>query len=106
MLSQSKVAQQVATTAPDSVKSLNVVYFPQLGGAMIALRDVFGITSFIGFLICVPMLEEWSDEGQVNHLDGWTFQVRDDHYSFWYPAEAFFCSSLPSRARSYVVRAC
>jgi len=30
--SQSKVAQQVASTAPDSVETLNVVYFPQLGG--------------------------------------------------------------------------
>jgi len=81
MSPQSKVAQQVATTAPDSIKSLNVVYFPQLGGTMIVLRDVFGITSFTGFLICVPMLEEWSDEGQINHLDGWTFQVRDVYYS-------------------------
>lgn len=52
---------------------------------MIALCGVFGITLFTGFLICVPMLEEWSDGGQVNHFDGWTFQVRDVtiHSSTW-----------------------
>jgi len=45
---------------------------------MITSHDALGITSFTGFLICVPMLEEWSNEGegQVDDLDGWTFQVR------------------------------
>ncbi|KAF8158870.1 muts domain V-domain-containing protein [Mycena galopus ATCC 62051] len=39
----SKVAEQICQTVPpDYASSLNVVYFPQLG-----------------FLICVPMLEEW-----------------------------------------------
>lgn len=42
----------------DYAASLNVVYFPQLG-----------------FLICVPMLEEWQDGGIVV-LEGWNFQVR------------------------------
>ena len=77
---QAKVAQQVASTAPDVVKTLNVVYFPQLGRMTIVLwRDPQDITSSTGFLICVPMLEEWSSAGQINDLDGWTFQVRDDH---------------------------
>ena len=91
--SQSKVAQQVATTVPDSVKSLNVVYFPQLGEAMAVFRDMPGTTSFTGFLICIPMLDEWSEEDQVNHLDGWTFQVRDLYHSSvllkYFPAVLF-----------------
>jgi len=28
-----------------------------------------------GFLICVPMLDEWRMEGGIQPLDGWTFQV-------------------------------
>ncbi|KAF9783468.1 muts domain V-domain-containing protein [Thelephora terrestris] len=61
-----KVAQQVASTAPDVVKTLNVVYFPQLG-----------------FLICVPMLEEWSSRGQINDLDGWTFQFSSEAHVYF-----------------------
>jgi len=72
---QSKVAQQVAATAPEGIKSLNVVYFPQLGGSMATHLDVLDITQPAGFLICIPMLEEWSHEGRINDLDGWTFQV-------------------------------
>jgi hypothetical protein len=78
--SQSKVAHQVASTAPDGIGSLNVVYFPQLGRAMITRSGMPDTTSFTGFLICVPMLEEWSDGGQIDDLDGWTFQVRDVYY--------------------------
>ncbi|KAF9644907.1 hypothetical protein BDM02DRAFT_3157041 [Thelephora ganbajun] len=59
-----KVAQQVASTAPDIVKSLNVVYFPQLG-----------------FLICVPVLEEWSSQGQINDLDDLDTHIGDLHSS-------------------------
>lgn len=44
--------------------------------------DMLDMTLCIGFLICVPMLEEWSSEGQINDLDGWTFQVRGVHYLF------------------------
>ncbi|KAH9841446.1 DNA mismatch repair protein MutS [Rhodofomes roseus] len=56
----SRVAQQISETIPpDYASSLNVVYFPQLG-----------------FLICVPMLEEWKTDAGVQVLDGWTFQVR------------------------------
>ncbi|KAI0662083.1 DNA mismatch repair protein MutS [Cubamyces menziesii] len=54
----SKVAMQVSATIPaDYASSLNVVYFPQLG-----------------FLVCVPMQEEWQGESGVEVLDGWTFQ--------------------------------
>ena len=29
----------------------------------------------IGFLVCVPMLEEWKSGDGIEVLDGWTFQV-------------------------------
>ncbi|KAH9080364.1 DNA mismatch repair protein MutS [Lactarius deliciosus] len=55
----SKVAEGISPTVPqDYATSLNVVYFPQLG-----------------FLVCVPMLEEWRSGDGVEVLDGWTFQV-------------------------------
>ncbi|KAG1881991.1 DNA mismatch repair protein MutS [Suillus tomentosus] len=55
----SKVAEQICQKIPvDYTASLNVVYFPQLG-----------------FLICVPMQEEWTTEGGIEVLDGWSFQV-------------------------------
>jgi hypothetical protein len=28
-----------------------------------------------GFLVCVPMLEEWKSGDGIEVLDGWTFQV-------------------------------
>ncbi|KAF9221022.1 hypothetical protein BS17DRAFT_713109 [Gyrodon lividus] len=55
----SKVAEQISQTIPvDYAESLNVVYFPQLG-----------------FLITVPMLEEWESEAGIQVLDGWSFQA-------------------------------
>ncbi|KAH9932680.1 DNA mismatch repair protein MutS [Epithele typhae] len=55
----SKVAVKVSSTIPpDYTSTLNVVYFPQLG-----------------FLICVPMKEEWKTEAGIDVLEGWTFQV-------------------------------
>ncbi|KAJ6559109.1 DNA mismatch repair protein MutS [Mycena vulgaris] len=55
----SKVAEQVCQTVPpDYASSLNIVYFPQLG-----------------FLICVPMLEEWKTPEGIKVIDGWSFQV-------------------------------
>ncbi|KAI9573599.1 DNA mismatch repair protein MutS [Boletus coccyginus] len=55
----SKVAEQISQTVPeDYAESLNVVYFPQLG-----------------FLITVPMREEWETETGIKVLDGWSFQV-------------------------------
>ncbi|KAF8073753.1 DNA mismatch repair protein MutS [Lyophyllum atratum] len=55
----SKVAEQICENVPrDYAASLNVVYFPQLG-----------------FLICVPMLEEWQTEKGIQVIEGWSFQV-------------------------------
>ncbi|KAH7919581.1 hypothetical protein BV22DRAFT_1108014 [Leucogyrophana mollusca] len=77
----SKVAEQISQTIPaDYAPSLNVVYFPQLG-----------------FLICVPMLEEWKTEDGITVLDGWTFQVA---ITSLYPAPHAL-TSLPL-ARSHV----
>ncbi|KAG2102216.1 DNA mismatch repair protein MutS [Suillus discolor] len=57
-----KVAEQICQKIPvDYTASLNVVYFPQLG-----------------FLICVPMQEEWTTEEGIKVLDGWSFQANMD----------------------------
>ncbi|KAI0697886.1 DNA mismatch repair protein MutS [Cytidiella melzeri] len=66
----SSVAKHVSSTVPsDYATSLNVVYFPQLG-----------------FLISVPMLEQWKDGG-IDVLDGWSFQVHlNKHIGDVYPA--------------------
>ncbi|KAJ6585066.1 DNA mismatch repair protein MutS [Mycena capillaripes] len=57
----SKVAEQICQTVPpDYVTSLNIVYFPQLG-----------------FLICVPMLEEWKTPEGIKVIDGWSFQSQE-----------------------------
>ncbi|KAJ7147040.1 DNA mismatch repair protein MutS [Mycena crocata] len=62
----SKVAEQICQTVPpDYASSLNIVYFPQLG-----------------FLICVPMLEEWKTPEGIQVIDGWSFQVRSSHVYF------------------------
>ncbi|KAL1736511.1 DNA mismatch repair protein MutS [Schizophyllum commune] len=50
----SNIAEQMSQTVPaEFAESLNVVYFPQLG-----------------FLVCVPMLEEWKDEQGIQVMDG------------------------------------
>ncbi|KAJ6605673.1 DNA mismatch repair protein MutS [Mycena sp. CBHHK59/15] len=55
----SKVAEQMCQSVPPGyASSLNIVYFPQLG-----------------FLICVPMLEEWKTPEGIKVIDGWSFQV-------------------------------
>ncbi|KIP05169.1 hypothetical protein PHLGIDRAFT_74704, partial [Phlebiopsis gigantea 11061_1 CR5-6] len=57
----SKVAETVSANVPLSyTPTLNVVYFPQLG-----------------FLICVPMQDEWQNNG-VDVMDGWTFQFSSE----------------------------
>lgn len=54
----STVAEQICERMTyDYASSLNVVYFPQLG-----------------FLICVPMLDEWRTEAGIQTIDGWSFQ--------------------------------
>ncbi|KZT11913.1 uncharacterized protein LAESUDRAFT_670086 [Laetiporus sulphureus 93-53] len=63
----SKVAQQIsATVPPDYASSLNVVYFPQLG-----------------FLICVPMLEEWKTDAGITVLEGWSFQFSSESHVYF-----------------------
>ncbi|KAK2465358.1 hypothetical protein APHAL10511_002712 [Amanita phalloides] len=62
----SKVAEQISYSVPHPyTSSLNVVYFPQLG-----------------FLICIPMLEEWQTEG-VPDFDGWHFQFSSDAHAYF-----------------------
>ncbi|OBZ71456.1 Prohibitin-2 [Grifola frondosa] len=63
----SKVALQIsAIVPPEYASSLNVVYFPQLG-----------------FLICVPMLEEWKTDAGVTVLEGWTFQFSSESHVYF-----------------------
>ncbi|KAI0802089.1 muts domain V-domain-containing protein [Irpex lacteus] len=57
----SNVAEHISSTVPaEYAATLNVVYFPQLG-----------------FLISVPMLEDWKD-GKIEVLEGWTFQFSSE----------------------------
>ncbi|KAI0276495.1 DNA mismatch repair protein MutS [Russula aff. rugulosa BPL654] len=59
----SKVAEGISPTVPETyATSLNVRLW---------------IASHIrqGFLVCVPMLEEWRSGDGIEVLDGWTFQV-------------------------------
>ncbi|KAJ7761594.1 DNA mismatch repair protein MutS [Mycena maculata] len=63
----SKVAEQICQTVPpDYASSLNVVYFPQLG-----------------FLICVPMLEEWKTPEGIKVVDGWSFQFSSESHVYF-----------------------
>ncbi|OSD07423.1 hypothetical protein PYCCODRAFT_1463684 [Trametes coccinea BRFM310] len=63
----SKVATRVSATVPsDYASSLNVVYFPQLG-----------------FLVCVPMQDEWHGEAGIKVLDGWTFQFSSEFHVYF-----------------------
>ncbi|KAJ7459929.1 DNA mismatch repair protein MutS [Mycena latifolia] len=63
----SKVAEQVCQTVPpDYASSLNIVYFPQLG-----------------FLICIPMLEEWKTPDGINVIDGWSFQFSSESHVYF-----------------------
>lgn len=62
-----KVADQICQKIPaDYTASLNVVYFPQLG-----------------FLICVPMQEEWRSEEGIKVLNGWSFQFSSDAHVYF-----------------------
>ncbi|GLB38388.1 putative ATPase domain of DNA mismatch repair MUTS family protein [Lyophyllum shimeji] len=63
----SKVAEQICEKVPaEYASSLNVVYFPQLG-----------------FLICVPMLEEWQTESGIQVIDGWSFQFSSNAHVYF-----------------------
>lgn len=89
-LFKSNVAEQISVIVPpDFARSLNVVYFPQLGRASDPVLAIAIFYIIIGYLICVPMLEEWKNDIGIEGLDGWTFQVSTDHaiYLFflhWY----------------------
>ncbi|KAI0087825.1 muts domain V-domain-containing protein [Irpex rosettiformis] len=57
----SNVAEHISNNVPrDYAATLNVVYFPQLG-----------------FLISIPMLEDWKD-GNITELEGWSFQFSSE----------------------------
>ncbi|KAI5896843.1 uncharacterized protein SCHCODRAFT_02725125 [Schizophyllum commune H4-8] len=63
----SNIAEQMSQTVPaEYAESLNVVYFPQLG-----------------FLVCVPMLEDWKDEQGIQVMDGWTFQFSSETHVYF-----------------------
>ncbi|KAJ3525628.1 hypothetical protein NM688_g8376 [Phlebia brevispora] len=56
----SKVAERISNDVPpDYAPALNVVYFPQLG-----------------FLICIPMREDWENGAEIEVLEGWRFQIQ------------------------------
>ncbi|KAI0352675.1 hypothetical protein OH77DRAFT_1513212 [Trametes cingulata] len=63
----SKVATQISGSVPPNyASSLNVVYFPQLG-----------------FLVCVPMQDEWLGEAGIVVLEGWSFQFSSDSHVYF-----------------------
>lgn len=63
----SKVAEQICLTVPpDYASSLNIVYFPQLG-----------------FLICIPMLEEWKIPDGIKVIEGWIFQFSSESHVYF-----------------------
>ncbi|KAF4590716.1 MutS protein msh5 [Pleurotus pulmonarius] len=62
----SQVAGDICSKVPERYTSLNVVYFPQLG-----------------YLICVPMLEDWKGEGGIEAIDGWVFQFSSNDYVYF-----------------------
>lgn len=76
---QSKVAEQISQTVPvEYAESLNVVYFPQLGlyfDALLCNSTPLKPLHLKGFLVTVPMREEWETETGIEVLDGWSFQV-------------------------------
>ncbi|KAL5501790.1 hypothetical protein ACEPAH_9050 [Sanghuangporus vaninii] len=66
----SRVATQISETVPaDYTSSLNVVYFPQLG-----------------FLICTPMKEGWSNSS-VDIFEGWSFQFSSETHVYFKSSE-------------------
>ncbi|KAJ7600737.1 DNA mismatch repair protein MutS [Mycena floridula] len=63
----SKVAEQIGETIPvDFTTSLNIVYFPQLG-----------------FLICIPMQDDWEGEEGIRVIDGWSFQFSSESHVYF-----------------------
>ncbi len=42
---------------------------------MLFMSTIDSLKFSAGYLICVPMLDEWRTEEGIQPLDGWTFQV-------------------------------
>ncbi|KAF9452964.1 hypothetical protein P691DRAFT_659812 [Macrolepiota fuliginosa MF-IS2] len=62
----SNVAHQISQSVPTSfARTLNVVYFPQLG-----------------YLICIPLLQEW-EAGTVPVQEGWILQFSSDAHIYF-----------------------
>ncbi|KAF8240506.1 hypothetical protein L208DRAFT_1420391 [Tricholoma matsutake] len=65
----STVAEQICKRMPiDCASSLNVVYFPQLDRTCHILWMY--VDHLSGFLICMPMLDEWHTEAGIQTIDG------------------------------------
>lgn len=72
---QSKVAERIsAAVSIEYASTLNVVYFPQLGLMRPTKFSSLVLIMLLGFLICVPMRDDWRENG-VDVMDGWIFQV-------------------------------
>lgn len=81
----SKVAIEVKKDIPDGwAETLNVLYFPQLGkwAAFFSvglvsevLSRALRIAGSVGYLICVPLREEWTEQADFEVIEGWTYQV-------------------------------
>lgn len=82
-ISQSKVALKVCEVVPPELAaSLHVVYFPQLGKDE-PWSDGRGCTDLIlGFLICIPLREEWETEENFPQVEGWTYQFSSEYVVF------------------------
>ncbi|TFY80471.1 hypothetical protein EWM64_g3537 [Hericium alpestre] len=83
----SKVAEEIAESVPaDYAMSLNVVYFPQLGNIILVVtfnRTPSHIEDHEGFLVCVPMLEEWKSDEGIQVFAGWTFQFSSEEHVYF-----------------------
>ncbi|KAF9013228.1 muts domain V-domain-containing protein [Cyathus striatus] len=82
----SKVAYQISESVPvEFASSLNVVYFPQLG-----------------YLICIPMLEEW-ETGGIQSINDWTFQFSSDAHVYYKSQEMHDMDSCIGDLHSTIV---
>ena len=71
----SKVALQVRKSVPyEWASSLNVLYFPQIGAYLHTHRSHF-VEAFVGYLMCVPLREEWRHRSDFEVIEGWKHQV-------------------------------
>jgi len=79
---QSNVAKAISTQVSiEFARTLNVVYFPQLGTLHLASLFISSIAA-TGYLICVPMLDEWRSDTGIQAPEGWTFQFLSEYVRF------------------------